>query len=67
MLRSLGKELFEFSLEYSFNTLERRDMRNTILFMLDSITYNIEQESQRTDLGAVAVLTKKNDKNVTSS
>lgn len=55
MLRSLGKELFELSLEYSLNTLARRDMRNTILFMLDSITYNIEQESQRTDLGAVAV------------
>lgn len=59
MLRSLGKELFELSLEYSLNTLARRDMRNTILFMLDSITYNIEQESQRTDLGAVAVWTKK--------
>lgn len=24
MLRSLGKELFEFSLEYSLNTLEKR-------------------------------------------
>lgn len=53
------KELLEFSLEYSFNTIERIDTRNKILFMLDFITYNIEQESQRSDLGAVAFLTKR--------